>query len=352
MPTSVNPVSHEAILPILEDDVALCKVANERRRGLFSAPIQSNFRVYCILVIENADGKLEFVDGANVESGYIGGSICAERAALSQLRMFHGKVTIKKIVVVTDSKIPLAPGMLCREFLHSYADVSTPVVCATDSGDIVTTFTLGSIYPHVFIYRNTGRSTLLDEGAKMAALIADTVPKLGKIADMVYSKAQQNVKLDNTEEVHPLSLAAAVVFEDDEVEVAWQLKGVEYGCTVDPITQLIRDMERRRICGFCETKTTCDVNGESTKRAKVSPEAQRRFVAMPKMLVMTDQFGVAHAPFAQARSLLTEHGYGELQIIVHSFNDDLSAAEAVIVTANDLAPQPEGSRILCGADFA
>jgi hypothetical protein len=73
---------------------------------------------------------------------------------------------------------------------------------------------------------------------------------------------------------------------------------------------------------------------------------------MPKMLVMTDQFGVAHAPFAQARSLLTEHGYGELQIIVHSFNDDLSAAEAVIVTANDLAPQPEGSRILCGADFA
>ena len=32
---------------------------------------------------------------------------------------------------------------------------------------------------------------------------------------------------------------------------------------------------------------------------------------------MCDQFGIAHAPFAQGRSLLTERGFGDCKILIH-----------------------------------
>ena len=41
---------------------------------------------------------------------------------------------------------------------------------------------------------------------------------------------------------------------------------------------------------------------------------------------MCDQFGIAHAPFAQGRSFLTERGFGDCKILLHQkrsgSNDD------------------------------
>lgn len=34
-------------------------------------------------------------------------------------------------------------------------------------------------------------------------------------------------------------------------------------------------------------------------------------------MLLVDQFGNLHAPFAQARAFLTEHGFGDTKVIVH-----------------------------------
>lgn len=99
--------------------------------------------------------------------------------------------------------------------------------------------------------------------------------------------------------VYPLVFAAAVRFADGEVAVASELKGIEYGCTVDAVSLLIPAMQRKR--------------GES----------------MPLVVVQVDNFGLAHAPFAAARSLLIEHGFGEVAIAAHGEDGKWLAAMKV-----------------------
>ena len=57
----------------IDDDKALCAVANERRVRLFDSPTQSNFRVYALLIVEvkseNCNPKRYLIDGANSEPG-------------------------------------------------------------------------------------------------------------------------------------------------------------------------------------------------------------------------------------------------------------------------------------------
>jgi hypothetical protein len=122
------------------------------------------------------------------------------------------------------------------------------------------------------------------------------------------------------------------LFDDGSIETAWMLKGLEYGNTLDPVTQLVRDIERKKICAPC---------GASDGTASVLNMHQAGIVTKPVMLVMCDQFGVAHAPFAQARCLLTEHGYEYVQVLVHDSEGVLCTA-----TAGDLVPQPEGTRLV------
>ena len=50
----------------------------------------------------------------------IGGSICAERAALMQLQFIPDLKEIMKIVIVTDEVDAISPGMLCRKFMASH----------------------------------------------------------------------------------------------------------------------------------------------------------------------------------------------------------------------------------------
>jgi len=38
----------------------------------------------------------------------------------------------------------------------------------------------------------------------------------------------------------------------------------------------------------------------------------------PSWIIVCDQFGLMHAPFAQARTFLSEHGFGETKVILHA----------------------------------
>lgn len=95
--------------------------------------------------------------------------------------------------------------------------------------------------------------------------------------------------------LHPISLGAAAVFADGTVATAHQMQALEYGCSVDPV---------------------CQLAAELTKRAGVAAVA------------MADQFGVCHAPFAPARALLVEHGFGACLVAAHGANGELMAPVA------------------------
>lgn len=99
------------------DDEELVKLANACRIALPLSPSQSNFRVYCILVVV-IENEMKLIHGTNGEQGYIGGAICAERAALLQLGHYKSPI-IKKVVITTDANAPIAPGVLCRESFKS-----------------------------------------------------------------------------------------------------------------------------------------------------------------------------------------------------------------------------------------
>ena len=38
----------------------------------------------------------------------------------------------------------------------------------------------------------------------------------------------------------------------------------------------------------------------------------------PSWIIVCDQFGLMHAPFAQARTFLSEHGFGETKVALHA----------------------------------
>jgi len=301
------------------EDKILVDLCNEQRLSLASSPVQSGFRVFALLFFTtDTIPGIQLVEGANSEPSYIGGSICAERAALCKLRMFSNP-RILKVVVTTDAKhVAISPGLLCREYLTAFCSPDTPVVMGDSLGEAIMSCTISELYPHPFLYRGKSRLELVSAGRAQAEKIAahGAGGDWGEEGAQLHAHALRLCERDAVD-IHPLKFAAAVVFDDGSVQAAWMLKGLEYGCSLDPVSQLVRDMLSKR----------------------------------PRLLVMVDQFGVAHAPFAQARALLSEHGLGTHPIIlVHSHD-----GSQLLTCAADLAPPPPGSsgsaRLLVPSDL-
>jgi hypothetical protein len=51
-------------------------------------------------------------------------------------------------------------------------------------------------------------------------------------------------------------------------------------------------------------------------------------VIKPVLIVQCDQFGIAHAPFAQGRSFLTERGFGDCKVLIHQRRDGKKSGDA------------------------
>lgn len=295
------------------------------------------------------------------------------------MRFLPVSTVIRKIIIVTDNNKPISPGLLCREFIFSLAQPETPIVLASSDNSIVSKFTIGSIHPYPYVYRYQNRDTLSEFALRLSHKVRPIDDTLYVGAKLLVEKATESLHLDKLTRLHPLQFAAAVLFSNGDVEVAWQLKGLEYGCTLDPVCQLIREMEKRRFCRPCVTtnirkrKLSSDaeeqqqqpplpVNGADTATTTTTATAttenavttitttleSEHFLIAPVLLLFVDQHGVAHAPFAQARALLTEHGYGDLSVVVH----DYETLQPVIVRAADLTPEPpSGGKLLCQDDF-
>ena len=109
--------SHDNLLDLI--------LAHQYRLSLTMPPRQSYFRVVALVFFSRIlDGIIQsernYVVGTNDEPHSISGSICAERAALMQLRFVPDLHEITKVVIVTDEVETISPGMLCREFMASH----------------------------------------------------------------------------------------------------------------------------------------------------------------------------------------------------------------------------------------
>jgi len=360
-------------------------LAHQYRLSLPSSPSQSNFRVLALLfyeeLIDNNDGcsitsatshlppwvkqvvgDRNFIVGTNDEPGYIGGAICAERAAMVQLR-FVAAFRITKLVIATDCEtVPISPGMLCREFLAGHGEsvpmdlkvISTgslclrckkkdteifkklpnarrtkeeplddekPYCCVDGHADhslATLRTTIAELYPCASPYTRltAPRSVALGTKYSESSFSTRDLNSLGvtakRLLELAISEAKQSVANEAERENHPIHFGAAVVFEDKSVSVSHQSSALEYGCSLDAVSQLVPYIQDK----------ACN----------------------PVLMVQVDQYGVAHSPFAPARAYFSEHGYEDCHVLVHVTPPDdvtcLDRWDLKEVSIFELAPTP------------
>ena len=80
---------------------------------------------------------------------------------------------------------------------------------------------------------------------------------------------------------------------------------LSFRCTLDAVGQLASSIDRKYL-----------QNDEGSPAIK------------PVLIVQCDQFGIAHAPFAQGRSFLTERGYGDCKVLIHQRRNGKASGDA------------------------
>mmetsp|Transcript_12364 Transcript_12364/g.22441 ORF Transcript_12364/g.22441 Transcript_12364/m.22441 type:complete len:454 (-) Transcript_12364:136-1497(-) len=414
-----------------KEHVSDALIAHWHRLNLSSSPRQSFFRVLALIFYETTEDETtdfderQYVVGTNDEPCHIGGSICAERAALVQLRFISNLKRVTKIVICTDAPTEIAPGLLCREFMasHKFIPWNTPILLAgcvcqccgldisketnnkaassilepcpsgvpvhlqielTDGIDsdeqrvchdfcrVVTT--IQRMYPHPSPYVRLNSLEANEFGKHFATFAGDLCVEIGHEAPQNSKKivttnnvlvGKHNVKdnihdqgigtkellkmatdessKDSRLDLHPIQYGAAVLFSDGTVATAHQKKGLEYGCTLDAVSQLAHVIELK-----CHASKSNNLDVDDPIEPRKNEDTVR-----PVWLVQSDQYGIAHAPFAKSRAFLSEYGYGDCRILLHRSHPDLyiiengktdtdrkAELELIEVTVDELAPNP------------
>lgn len=285
-------------------------------REAYAAPAQSKFRVAAVLRFRRADGSEGTIPAVNAEphDANIRGAICAERAALCRFQCEEeaAGAQVVRMVCVTDHPKPIYPGPLCREFMTSACAPDMQVVASgTQDCTSFSVEPLCELLPLPSVYRRGDQPSMKALGAALSAKVA---PPCDKALAAAYTAAVERAKKQKGQEaVFPITFAAAALFEDGRIYCTQELKGIEYGCTVDATSLVLPELVRAR--------------EESTPPAVA--------------IFQVDNFGVAHAPFAAARSLLVEHGFGLVQL--HAHRDDGSWATPI--TAKQSLPMADFTEI-------
>uniref|UniRef100_A0A7S2YQI8 Uncharacterized protein n=1 Tax=Entomoneis paludosa TaxID=265537 RepID=A0A7S2YQI8_9STRA len=183
--------------------------------------------------------------------------------------------------------------------------------------------TLAELYPHPPLYMGLPVVEQQRLGQEMQPQISSQIPLLANTKTTttsntfwkdLWEKAQQATQEDTRDDVHAIRYGAAAALMDttsNQVSyiTASQCKALEYGATLDAVCQLVPPL--------------------------VQQQQQQRMIILG--LVQVDQYGLPHAPFAPARSLLVEHGLGDTPVLT-SRRQDAMMLQLHVVTARDLAP--------------
>ena len=104
----------------------LFKAALETRQNSYSP--YSNFEVGAAIL--TSDGNI--YSGCNVENASYGGAVCAERNAIFQAVIKQGKISINKVLIVTD---PVAvPCGFCLQVISEFSNENTEIILCDLSG--------------------------------------------------------------------------------------------------------------------------------------------------------------------------------------------------------------------------
>jgi cytidine deaminase len=85
----------------------------------------SRVKVAAAVLMDN--GKI--YGGCNIENASYGGTICAERVAITKA-ISEGAKKIKSVLVVTNQKAIWPPCGLCRQVIAEFSDAQTTIYCA------------------------------------------------------------------------------------------------------------------------------------------------------------------------------------------------------------------------------
>eukprot|EP01062_Namystynia_karyoxenos_P062228 TRINITY_DN55143_c0_g1_i1.p1 TRINITY_DN55143_c0_g1~~TRINITY_DN55143_c0_g1_i1.p1 ORF type:complete len:401 (+),score=129.63 TRINITY_DN55143_c0_g1_i1:112-1203(+) len=315
---------HAGVHPLGEaaSDDDYLRLALSMKVGMREAPLQSGFRVVAILRYRDSAGVERYMGGTNIEAGsWVGNSLCAERSAMSLLRLVDCS-GVSVVYVVSDMiGAVVTPGVMCRELLCCNLPQDTPVVMGSADGPLSTEValrkksTVGELYPlgdvmaRAVVANRLPRADMQGWADSFAARCQRAPAALPRSPEwgQVFSAASAASASSTGNDWHPLKLGAAVGFSDGSVESSAQAICIEYGNTVCPVSRLQEFIERRRRQGV---------------RAVV--------------LLQVDQRGLLHAPFAAARAYLTEHGYGDCQTAAH----EMDGAIRVVPVSSLVADPP------------
>lgn len=94
-------------------------------------------------------GVKDAVTGCNVENASFGGTICAERVALTSAVAQHGKIEPEFVLVVTSEKKATVPCALCLQVMAEFLSDDCPVYLANEK-EILAKHKFIDLLPHPF----------------------------------------------------------------------------------------------------------------------------------------------------------------------------------------------------------
>ena len=322
-------------------------LANDYRLSLQNdKPILSNFVVVAVITYRMLDASapasgdydaigpdsppssFEYIVGTNSEPCSLTGSICAERSALCQLRILahippnrgSKRVVVSDVYIVTDAPQAITPGVLCREYMTSYAHGSfdlkrvTVVMAGSDKSrwnpDTLLISRLPDLYPAASVWSRRSAARVLAEAPKAVLCLDCKKQPLGlqKTSRTEHFSFLHSLALSHLQSSPPLPLslapsiryAAACLLSSGATLCAVESPALEYGCSLDVVGQLAALLAERE------------------REKKGGRESIESIVA----ICIVDQYKVCHAPFAVGRAFLKENGFGGATVFYHERRED------------------------------
>lgn len=189
-------------------------------------------------------------------------------------------------------------------------DENTSIVLGSCDLSEVKKHPISYYYPHPFVFARLSRKQTF-EAQKNFKFTSVEDSNVDEKAKKCYKLSLEKSKVKYIESNDQLSCVSCALFSDGSFSIAFEKRSLEYGTSLDAITQLAEAIETK------------------TKTKDIFLE----------YICQVDPFGFAHAPYASGRAFLHEYGHGQCNVICHVLDSTQSdKVKWSVVKAEDLMP--------------